>query len=52
MRWNTNKNWQKKFYSSAVAAVFTYKIKRKEVGIKINKAVAVNPKMFTSIINL
>ena len=31
------------------AAVFTYKIKRNEVGIMINKAVAVKPKILTSM---
>lgn len=39
----------KTLYSS-IAAVLTYKISKKDVGIIINKAVAVKPKMFTSII--
>ena len=38
-------------YSSA-DAVFTYKISKKDVGIRMKSAVAVNPKMFTSIIYL
>jgi len=33
----------------SVAAVLTYKIKRNDVGIRINNAVAVNPKMLTSM---
>jgi hypothetical protein len=33
----------------SVAAVFTYRIKRNDVGIRINNAVAVNPKMLTSM---
>lgn len=35
---------------SSVDAVLTYKISKKEVGIMINNAVAVNPKIFTSIL--
>jgi hypothetical protein len=30
-------------------AVFTYKINKKEVGIKINKATAIRPRILTSI---
>lgn len=37
------------FYADSFEAVFTYKISKKEVGIIINKAVAVNPKILTSI---
>jgi hypothetical protein len=33
----------------SVAAVLTYRIKRNDVGIRINNAVAVNPKMLTSM---
>lgn len=36
-------------YYSCVAAVLTYRISKKEVGIIINKAVAINPRIFTSI---
>jgi hypothetical protein len=32
-----------------VLAVFTYKINKKEVGIKINKATAIRPRILTSI---
>lgn len=38
-------------YTDSFEAVFTYKIRRKEVGIMINNAVAVNPKILTSIKN-
>jgi hypothetical protein len=38
-----------KFYADSFEAVFTYKIRRKEVGMIINKAVAVNPKILTSM---
>lgn len=36
-------------YAASFEAVFTYKIKRNEVGIIINKAVAVKPKILTSM---
>lgn len=39
-----------KNYASGFEAVLTYKISKKEVGIMINNAVAVNPKIFTSIV--
>ena len=35
---------------ASLEAVFTYKINKKEVGIIINNAVAVKPKILTSII--
>lgn len=37
------------FYADSFEAVFTYKIRRNEVGIIMNKAVAVKPKILTSI---
>jgi hypothetical protein len=39
-------------YSALLLAVFTYRIKRKDVGIIIKSAVAIKPKMFTSIMFL
>lgn len=36
-------------YADSFEAVFTYKISRNDVGIMINNAVAVNPKILTSI---
>ncbi len=36
-------------YADSFEAVFTYKIRRNDVGIMINNAVAVNPKILTSI---
>jgi hypothetical protein len=33
----------------SVLAVFTYKINKKDVGIKINKATAIRPRILTSI---
>jgi hypothetical protein len=39
-------------YSAALLSVFTNKIKRKEVGIIIKSAVAIKPKMLTSILVL
>jgi hypothetical protein len=36
-------------YADSFEAVFTYKIRRNEVGIMMNNAVAVNPKILTSI---
>lgn len=38
-----------KIYFASAEAVLTYRINKNEVGIIINNAVAVNPKMFTSI---
>jgi len=38
-------------YADSFDAVFTYKINKNDVGIIINKAVAVNPKMFTSMMS-
>lgn len=32
-------------------AVFTYNINKNDVGMIINKAVAINPRIFTSIMN-
>lgn len=40
----------KNYASDVFDAVLTYKISKKDVGIRINKAVAVSPKMFTSIL--
>jgi len=37
-------------YADWFDAVFTYKINKNDVGIIINKAVAVSPKMLTSMI--
>jgi len=37
------------YYADSFEAVFTYKIRRNDVGIIINNAVAVNPKILTSI---
>jgi len=37
------------YYASSVEAVFTYRISKKDVGIRIKSAVAVKPKIFTSI---
>jgi hypothetical protein len=41
--------FKKIFYADSFEAVFTYKIRRNDVGIMMNKAVAVNPKILTSI---
>lgn len=38
-----------KNYADSFEAVFTYKIKRNEVGMIMNKAVAVKPRMLTSM---
>jgi hypothetical protein len=48
---NFKKVRKKKYriYSDAALAVFTYRIKRKDVGIIINKAVAIKPRIFTSM---
>ena len=35
---------------SSVPAVFTYKINKNAVGIMMNKAVAINPRMLTSMV--
>lgn len=43
------KNKKINYYADSFEAVFTYKIRRNDVGIMINKAVAVNPKILTSI---
>ena len=40
---------ERNFYYDSADAVLTYKINKKEVGIIINKAVAINPRIFTSI---
>ena len=37
------------FYAPWLEAVFTYKIRRNDVGIIINSAVAIRPKILTSI---
>jgi hypothetical protein len=37
-------------YSSEVLAVFTYRINRNDVGIIIKRAVAITPRMLTSIL--
>jgi hypothetical protein len=41
--------WKANGYASALLAVFTYRMRRNEVGIIINKAVAISPKILTSI---
>jgi len=38
-------------YSASALAVFTYKINRKDVGIMINKAVAIRPRILVSILS-
>jgi hypothetical protein len=38
--------------SYSAEAVLTYKISKKEVGIIINNAVAISPRIFTSIIKI
>jgi hypothetical protein len=43
------KNRKYFYYADSFEAVFTYKIRRNDVGIIINNAVAVNPKILTSI---
>ena len=39
----------KNYYDVCVLAVFTYKINKNDVGIKINRATAIRPRMLTSI---
>lgn len=49
-RKNPRKARKKSFYyADSFEAVFTYKIRRNDVGIIMNNAVAVNPKILTSI---